>query len=73
MMNKRDYAEAIESHHLYDPKMEGVYSKRYYRYDSEWEVRYLLRNYKKSELAEIYRELYSGDGRELTRHEITAW
>lgn len=72
MMTKRGYAEAIESHHLYLPKMEGVNSKRYYRYDSEWEVRYLMRTYTKKELAEVYNEMYL-DGRELTRHEITAW
>lgn len=70
MMSKRDYAEAIESHHLYEPMMGGVYSKQCSRYDPDWEVRYLMRTYSEEELAEIYHEMYD-NGREL--HVIISW
>lgn len=68
-MTKRQLAEDIESHHLYTPRADGVYSKNYYRYSSSKEISLLLR-LTKAELQDMHDMLYSDDGREFTAHEI---
>jgi len=68
-MTKYQLARKIEEHHLYQPRAEGVYSKRYRYYSSFREVELLMR-LKKAELQDLYDNAYSEDGRELSAHEI---
>ena len=66
--DKKFFAEMIESHHLYSPMTDGVYSKNYYRYSTYNEIKLLMKK-TKQELSDMYDMLYDC-GRELTIKEI---
>lgn len=66
-MTKLQLAEAIERHLLYQPYF--CNSKNYYRYNSDREIRELMKM-TKPELQDMYDSGYNYDGRELQLHEM---